>query len=88
MKTVTLQADISPGHELRVMLPDDVPTGRRTVVLVIDEQDSAEPPGPSKRTLGDLADSEFFGMWAGRDDIADSATFARELREKVQRRQA
>lgn len=88
MKTVTVQADISAAHELRVVLPTDVPTGRRTIVLVSDEQESPAPSGPSPRTLGDFLDSEFFGMWADRDDTGDSAVFARELREEVSRRQA
>jgi len=88
MKTVTVQADISPGHELRVVLPDDVPTGRHTIVLVIDEQAHDAPQGLRLRTLGDLLDSEFFGMWADRDDISDSATFARDLRRRVEGRQA
>lgn len=79
MKTVTVQADISPGHELRVVLPDDMPTGRHTIVLVIDEQEHDAPAEPRLRTLGDLLDSEFFGMWADRDDIGDNATFARGL---------
>ena len=83
MKTVTVQADIPPNRELRVILPDDVPTGPCTVRLVIDE-----PEAPAvKRTLGDLLDSEFFGMWADREDITDSAAFARELRAKAERRE-
>ena len=32
------------------------------------------------RTLGDLARSEFFGLWRDRADITDSAEFARRLR--------
>lgn len=88
MKTVTLQADISPSRELRVMLPDGVPTGRHTIVLVIDEHAAPAPACPERRTLGDFLDSEFFGMWADRDDIGDSATFARELRERASRRSA
>ena len=34
-------------------------------------------------TLGDLARSEFFGMWRDRTDIGDSAEFARRLREEA-----
>jgi hypothetical protein len=32
------------------------------------------------QTFGDLLNSEFFGMWRDRDDIADSVAFARHLR--------
>lgn len=88
MKTVTLQADIAPSRELRVMLPEGVPTGRHTIVLVIDEHTDPTPARGSGPTLGDFLDSEFFGMWSDRDDIGDSATFARELRERASRRLA
>ncbi len=87
MKTVTVQADIPPSRELRVVLPDDVPVGPRQIVIVLEGLDDPEPPPGQIRTLGDLLDSEFFGLWADRDDITDSATFARELRERVARRQ-
>jgi hypothetical protein len=33
--------------------------------------------------LGDLLNSEFFGMWRDRSDIEDSALFAKELRQKA-----
>lgn len=35
MKTITVQADIPPNRELRVVLPDDVPTGPQTITLTI-----------------------------------------------------
>jgi hypothetical protein len=85
MKTVTVQADIPANRELRVILPDDVPTGPCTVRLEIGEPearlDSVKP------TLGELLDPRFFGIWADRDDITDSLAFARELRAKVERRE-
>jgi len=34
----------------------------------------------------DLLKSGLVGMWAGRKDIADSLEFARELREKAEKR--
>ena len=40
------------------------------------------------RTLGDLARSEFFGLWRDRADIADSAAFARRLRAEAWSRAA
>jgi hypothetical protein len=43
MRTVTVQVDIPPSREVRVVLPDDVPTGRRTMLLVIDAPDERPP---------------------------------------------
>lgn len=37
-------------------------------------------------TAAELAGSEFFGMWAEREDIQDSSEFSRHLREQMQRR--
>jgi hypothetical protein len=54
MKTLRLEVEIPPSRELRVMLPDDVPTGRRTVTLVID--------APTERAALDLPVHDF-GPW-------------------------
>jgi hypothetical protein len=37
-------------------------------------------------TLGDLRNSEFFGMWRERTDLPDSPTLARALREQAWKR--
>jgi hypothetical protein len=37
-------------------------------------------------TAKDLLESGLVGMWKDRDDIKDSAAYARELREQAQRR--
>jgi len=39
-----------------------------------------QPAVSAPPTLGSLLNSEFFGMWSDRTDIADSVEFARELR--------
>ena len=85
MKTIKVQADIPASRELRVTLPYDAPVGRRTILVTFDTPDE---PLPAPRTRGDLLDSEFFGMWAERDDLGDSVEFARNLRETVWRRGA
>lgn len=48
----------------------------------------AESIRPFRRqmTAKDLLESGLVGMWADRDDIGDSVEFARQLREKAQRR--
>lgn len=80
MRTVTVQADVWPDGELRVVLPGDVTPGPHTFHIVINDAAGARPAAPAKHTLGDLLDSEFFGMWAGRTDIDDSAEYAQDLR--------
>jgi hypothetical protein len=83
VKTVNLNAEIPPSREIRITLPGDVPVGPAEIVLVVS---SPTPVGGS--TFGDLAISEFFGMWADRADIRDSAEFARQLRADAWKRPA
>jgi hypothetical protein len=81
VKTVNLNAEIPPSREIHITLPGDIPVGPAEIVLVVS---SRAPAGNS--TLGDLANSEFFGMWADRADIRDSAEFARRSREDAWKR--
>ena len=80
-KTMNLHTEISVNHELHITLPSDVPTGPADVVLVISTSDQEKA-----RTLKDLADSEFLGMWNGRSDISDD--FAQRLRSEGWKRSA
>ena len=75
LKTITIAAEIGPDREVRITLPEDTPLGPADIVVVISS--TAQPPA---QTFGDLLNSEFFGMWRDRDDIGDSAEFARQLR--------
>ncbi len=83
VKTVNLSADIPANRELHITLPADVPTGPAEIVLVVST--TAQTNGS---TLGELADSEFFGMWRDRPDITDSIGFARNLRSEGWKRSA
>jgi len=47
------------------------------------QEDGADPPIV---TAADLVNSDVVGLWADRADIPDSREFARQLREKAQRR--
>jgi len=47
---------------------------------------SGEKNASVQLTVGQLRESGLIGLWADRKDIADSATYARELREQAQRR--
>ncbi len=83
MKTINLKTDIPVNRELHITLPADVPAGPAELVVVISSSNNA---GTS--TLGELAESEFFGMWRDRSDISDSGTFACDLRSEGWKRSA
>jgi hypothetical protein len=63
----------------------ELPEGAQVIVVVVKE--GQRTGGRKVLTLGDLLDSPLVGMWADREDIVDSAEYARQLREKAQRRQ-
>ena len=73
-----MTADVPPNHQFTITLPDEIPTGPAEIVLVV----ASQHPAPVS-TLAELAESEFFGLWRDRDDIADSADDARALRDKA-----
>ena len=83
VRTVNFNADILPNRELHILLPADVPTGPAEIVLIV-----SSPAVSAASTLGELADSEFFGMWRDRADIKDSLEFARDLRSEGWKRSA
>lgn len=78
LKTFTITTEIQSNREVRITLPADMPLGQAEIVLVISSAAAHAP-----HTLGDMLHSEFFGMWQDRDDIDDSADFARQLRAKA-----
>jgi hypothetical protein len=77
IKTINLNAEIPLSRELHITLPPDVPVGPAEIALTV-----WSPSHQPARTLSDLARSEFFGMWRDRDDLRDSAAFARRLRSE------
>jgi hypothetical protein len=79
IKTISVNADIPASRELHITLPEDVPIGPAEIVLLV----SSPKADSHARTLGDLANSEFFGMWRDRSDILDGPQFARELRSRA-----
>ena len=42
---------------------------------------------PREMTAHDLLQSDLVGIWADRDDIGDSLSFARQLRQQAEHRQ-
>jgi hypothetical protein len=84
MEAVRLQRIIEKDGEL---LLTELPCkkGQRVEVIVL-----AEPPAspqPSRLTAKRLLESGIVGLWQDREDITDSAAYARQLREEAQRRQ-
>jgi len=67
---------IPKTRKIQITLPNDTPPGiARLKVTVLPENQE------ETKTLGDLLNSEFFGLWRDREDIDDSNLFARQLRE-------
>lgn len=83
MRLVKFKATFTSERTLTLRVPEDVPTGATEVIVVFAPTESA-PERPS--TLGDLRASEFFGMWRDREDLPDSPTLARALREQTWKR--
>jgi hypothetical protein len=75
LKTITITTEIKSDREVHITLPDDTPLGPAEIVVIV-----SPAPSQQAQTLGDLLQSEFFGMWQDREDIVDSAIFARQLR--------
>lgn len=82
-RTINLTTEIPPSRKVLITLPDDVPPGLADIVVVV-----ASHASLAGRTLGDLARSEFFGMWRDRTDIGDSVEFVRRLRAEAWSRSA
>lgn len=74
--------EIPPSRKVVVNLPNDVPLGPATVEVTV-----SPTSGKKGTTLKDFLNPEFFGIWKDRDDISDSTTFARALRDKAWKRQ-
>lgn len=75
VRRVEISTDVPADREMRITLPNDVPVGPAEIVVLVN---STQENGT--HTLGDLAGSEFFGMWKDRTDIGDSIEFAERLR--------
>lgn len=83
VRTLNLNADIPTDRQLLISLPADIPAGPAEIVLVVSPTQSSQ-----SRTLGEFAASKFFGMWSERRDIADTESYARQLRSEGWKRSA
>jgi hypothetical protein len=65
----------------------DLPCKKGQAVEMIILLEPMAVSGHSQSTARHLLQSELVGLWKDRQDIEDSATYARQLREQAQRRQ-
>src|SRR5437870_2332143 len=79
MKSLTTDSEVMLDHTVTVRMPSDFPTG--PVRVTVTAQPAGEPP--KMRTFGDLLSSEFFGMYADRDDLPKTNEEFREWRRKL-----
>ena len=68
------------------LLVTDLPCkrGEAVEVIILPASDTGPPRFP--RTARQLCDSELVGLWKDRQETGESSVFARQLREKAQRR--
>lgn len=85
MEAIRIQQTIQKRGELTIRnLP--VEAGQQVEVLLL--LTPSEKPQQPRMTARQLLQSGLIGLWKDRQDITDSAIYARQLREEAQRRPA
>ena len=85
MEAIRLQKVIEKDGELLIT---DLPCKKgQPVEIIVLSEPPVPPPQPPQLTAKRLLGSDLVGLWQDREDIADSAAYARQLREEAQRRQ-
>ena len=80
IRTINLTTNVPVDRRVSIVFPKDVPIGPVEIEVKV-------ATGEERlHTFGELARSEFFGMWRDRKDIRDSVKFARQLRKKAWKR--
>jgi hypothetical protein len=83
MEAVRVQKVIAEDGKIEIT---DLPYKKgQAVEIIVLPQPAASTPG-SRLTAGRLRASGLIGLWKDRDDIQDSAAYARTLREQAQDR--
>jgi len=84
MQAVRIEQMVSEDGRLTISgLP--YKRGERVEIIVLPHVEKSESPQPAL-TVGKLRASGLVGLWEGRNDIEDSAVYARRLRQEAQRR--
>jgi hypothetical protein len=84
MQELHLQKVVEKSGELFLK---DLPFKKGQNLDLIVFPHSAKTNGKKKLTAAELLNSELVGLWKNRNDIDDSVSFARTLREKAQKRE-
>jgi hypothetical protein len=82
MQAIRLQQTVEKNGEIHLV---DLPVmkGQEVELLVLFAPESEQK---KRLTARQLLNSDLIGMWKDRSDITDSVAYARELRERAQRR--
>ncbi|MGH9853938.1 MAG: hypothetical protein ACREBD_29185 [Blastocatellia bacterium] len=83
---VRKKTTVQPGGVIEIRSPDLTPGASAEVIVLVDAPETPAEP-QSTMTAADLLQSGLVGLWEDRDDIADSAEFARRLRRQAERRE-
>lgn len=83
MEAIRIHTTIDQDGEIHL---DNLPLkrGQRVELIVLPE--TVESQLDRSLTAAALLNSELVGLWADREDIGDSASFARHLRNQAQQR--
>ncbi|MDE3087827.1 MAG: hypothetical protein KGJ80_00380 [Chloroflexota bacterium] len=80
MLATKLKGQITRDRRLVVRIPREMATGTVEVILL------HLSPQPAKRRARRGTGHPAFGIWAKRSDITDAASFAAQLRQRVEMR--
>lgn len=81
MDAMILKGQITSRRELVVRIPPTIAPGTVQVILL-----RASPQKSVRRRARRNAAHPAFGLWAKRNDMTDSATFASQLRQRLEHR--
>lgn len=81
MNAIVLKGQVTRDRQLLIEIPEDMTPGAVEVILL-----RRTPLAATRRRTRRTAAHPAFGVWAKRTDITDSASFAGELRPRVEMR--
>ena len=81
MRAIKFVTHVSRPGKLKIPERMSLPARRVEVILLCDDGN-----GKLKKRKKPLSQHPFVGMWADREDIADSITFATDLRRNLEQR--
>ena len=76
--TIHVEATVAADHTVKFELPPDVPTGPVLMTVTVESNRS-----PDRLSPKEFLNSEFFGIWADRDDLPATNEEFIEWRRKL-----